>query len=104
MVEKVALIGRTLSFGELRQEIWTETRKEIIAEIQSISQSEFFLAGRNGLNPQLKILIYDFEYNGEEIVEVQGKRLSVYRTYKMIDSDRMELYLESKGGTKDDAD
>ena len=101
MIEKVTLIGRTLSFGELRQEIWTETRKEIIAEIQSISQSEFFLAGRNGLNPQLKILIYDFQYNGEEIVEVQGKRLSVYRSYKMIDSDRMELYLESKGGTKD---
>ena len=104
MVEKVTLIGRTLSFGELRQEIWTETRKEIIAEIQSISQNEFFLAGRNGLNPQLKIIIYDFEYDGQEIVEVKGKRLSVYRTYKMIDSDRMELYLESKGGTKDETE
>lgn len=104
MVEQIKLISRELTFGELRQEVWTETEKEIIAEILSISQNEFFLAGRNGLNPQLKVVIYNFEYEGQEIVEVRGKRYSVYRTFEIVDTDRLELYLETKGGTKDDAD
>ena len=102
MIEKVKLIGRELSFGNLRQEVWTETEREIIADVSSISQNEFFLAGRNGLNPQLKITIYSFEWHGEDIVKIKDKRYSVYRTYGISNTDRLELYLESKGGTKDD--
>lgn len=102
MVDKIKLIDRELDYSNILQETFNETEREIFAEITSIAQNEFFLASRNGLNPELKIVIYDFEWHGEKIVDIKGKRYSVYRTYKIIDSDRLELYLEQKGGTKDE--
>lgn len=102
MVEKIKLIDREYNYDNILQETLTETEREVFAEITSIAQNEFFLASRNGLNPEVKAVIYDFEWHGEKIVSIKGKRYSVYRTYKIIDTDRLELYLESKGGTKDD--
>lgn len=104
MVEIIKLIDREYDFSNILQESYTETEREIIGDVQSVSQNEFFQAGRNGLQPQLKVVIYDFEWHGEKIVKVQGERYSVYRTYKINDTDRLELYLESKGGTKDDTE
>lgn len=85
----------------------TRTKNTTLAEIGSVSQTEFFSGGRLGLNPSLKAVIYDFEYNDEPIVKVhwsdtKTKLYSVYRTYAVNGSDRLELYLEEKGGTKDE--
>lgn len=104
MVETIKLIDRSYDFSNILQESYTETEREIIGDVQSISQNEFYQAGRNGLNPQLKVVIYDFEWHGEKIVEVKGKRYSVYRTYSIMNTDHLELYLEEKGGTKDDTE
>lgn len=78
------------------------TTKTIFAEISSVSQTEFFSGGRLGLMPSLKATIYDFEYSGEEIVKWNGKLYSVYRTYAVNGTDKLELYLEERGGTKDE--
>lgn len=78
------------------------TTASVFAEVLSVSQSEFFEGGRLGFQPELKIVMYDFEYNDEKIVRVNGKLYSVYRTYYIIGSDRVELYLEERGGTKDE--
>lgn len=79
----------------------------VYAELSSISQTEFFSAGRLGLQPSLRATIYDFEYGDEPIVKVhwsttKTKLYSVYRTYAVEGSDRLELYLEERGGTKDE--
>lgn len=80
----------------------TRTTATVYADISSVSQTEFFSGGRIGLQPSLKATIYGFEYNNEPIVKWNGKLYSVYRTYAVNGSDKLELYLEEKGGTKDE--
>ena len=80
----------------------TRTTKTVFADISSVSQTEFFSGGRLGLQPSLKAVIYDFEYEDEPIVKWNGKLYSVYRTFYVNGADRVELYLEERGGTKDE--
>lgn len=81
--------------------------KSVFAELSSVSQTEFFSAGRLGLQPSLRATIYDFEYEDEPIVSItwsdtKTKLYSVYRTYMVENSDKVTLYLEERGGTKDE--
>jgi len=80
----------------------TRTTKTVFAEISSVSQTEFFSAGRLGFQPSLKATMYDFEYDQEAIVKYNGNLYSVYRIYYVNGTDRVELYLEERGGTKDE--
>ena len=80
------------------------TTKTVYAEISSVSQTEFFSGGRIGLTPSMKAVIYGFEYNDEQIAKVNGKYYSIYRTFYINGSDKLELYLEERGGTKDEPD
>ena len=43
------------------------------------------------------------DYNGERVVEYDGKTYGVYRTY-YARTDTVELYVERKGGTNGKAD
>ena len=79
--------------------VWreTETATEVFCEVGSVTRTEFFEAGRSGLNPAFVFTIFGDDYNGAEVVEFAGKRYGVYRTYR--DGDDLELYAERKGGT-----
>lgn len=102
-VYPIDLVELTTEKDSLNQVVEkTRTTKTVFADISSVSQTEFFNGGRLGLQPSLKATIYDFEYNGEPIVKYNGKLYSVYRTYAVNGSDRLELYLEERGGTKDE--
>lgn len=81
---------------------WLETvvRKQVFCQVESISQSEFFEGGRNGLNPSYKFVVFFDDYNNEPIVEYKNNTYAVYRTYLRKD-DKMEIYVERKGGTND---
>ena len=97
---KIDLITIVTETDDLNQIIEEErTTASVFAEVRSVSQSEFFEGGRLGFQPELQISMYYFEYNNEKIVEVNGKRYSVYRTYNRAEDDRIELYLEEKEGT-----
>lgn len=99
----IDLVAITTEKDEINQLVEkTRTTSTVFAEVSSISQTEFFSGGRNGLQPSLKVSIYCFEYNGEPIIRYNGKLYSVYRTYSPIGSDKIELYLEEKEGTKDE--
>ena len=76
----------------------TPTRRTVLARVDSITASEFFEAGRNGLRPEYKFTMFMYDYKGEKIVEYNGKQYSVYRTY-MGHSDTIELYVQQKGET-----
>lgn len=71
---------------------------EVFCERQSVTRSEFFNAGRNGLNPEYVFTVFKGDYEGETVLEYDGKTYSVYRAYE-TDSDYIELYVERKGGT-----
>lgn len=80
----------------------TRTTATVYADISSVSQTEFFSGGRIGLQPSIKAVLYDFEYKDEPIIKWNGKLYSVYRTFYVNGADRVELYCEERGGTKDE--
>ena len=99
----IDLIEPVITKGDLNQAVeTTRITSTIIAQVDSVSQTEFFSGGKIGLKPQLRATVYDFEYNDEPIVRVNGKLYSVYRTFFINGADLVELYLEERGGTKDE--
>lgn len=97
--DKVFLILEEYEADAIGQEIAKETKKELFCEINSISQSEFNVAGHNGIKPECKVIIWEAEYNGEQIIEIGGKRFTVYRTYSR-DDGKIELYSEKRIGNE----
>lgn len=81
--------------------VWrtSETSRTILCrQDDSVTSAEFFDGGRNGLNPSRRFVVFFADYEGESIVEHEGLRYSVYRTYRNK-TDNLELYVERKGGT-----
>ena len=76
----------------------TVTSTPAYAQVNSVTRSEFFEGGRNGLNPEFMFSMNFGNYHGERILEYNGATYSVYRTYQGR-TDTIELYVERKGGT-----
>lgn len=80
--------------------VWrtAETARDVFCNVQSVTASEFFEGGRNGLNPEYRFTLFFGDYEGETVIEYNGKRYGVYRVYHAR-TDVIELYAERKGGT-----
>ena len=72
---------------------------ECFCQIHSVMRQEFFDAGRNGLNPAFMITMFHGDYNGESLLEYEGKIYSIYRTFIVPGTDYIELYVERQGGS-----
>lgn len=96
--EVLTLIGTTRTQDEYG--IWHEapTRRDVFCQVNSVTRSEFFEAGRNGLNPEFMFSMFAGDYEGERVCEYRGQKYSIYRTY-LGRNDVIELYAERKGGT-----
>lgn len=92
------LIHQSYEIDEIGQRIPFEELIEVLCHIESIGQREFFSAGQNGINSDIKIVTNAVNYNNEEIIEYNGGRYGIYRTFRRNDSDEIELYCEWKGG------
>lgn len=79
--------------------IWraTETRTDVFCQANSVTRSEFFEGGRNGLNPEYEFTMFFGDYDGQRIVEYKGQRYAVYRTYRAR-TDVLEVYVQREGG------
>lgn len=63
--------------------VTTETSREVFAKLGSIGQKEFYQAHAVGLQPELKFVLADYlDYDGETLVEYNGQRYRVLRTYR----------------------
>lgn len=101
------LIEETFATDTLGQRIPTEVPRAVYCDIDSISGAEWFNANEQGMNPQHRIRMFKWDYQGETIVNIGGaladgrltggKRYGVYRTYEGR-NDEIELYLEIKAG------
>lgn len=94
----IKLISVTRTQDIYGQFVDTETSRQVYCQVGSITQSEFYEGGRNGLNPEYRFTVFFADYEDETIIEYKGKRYAVYRTY-LARNDRLELYVERKGGT-----
>ena len=71
-----------------------ETKRTVFCTVRSIGQQEAYLAMGQGLNPELKVILaHDFEYDGEGLCELDGKRYQILRTY-VTEADGIELTLQ----------
>lgn len=95
---EIILISETKAQDEYG--VWreTDTRRTVFAQVDSVTRSEFFEAGRNGLNPEYRFTLFFADYEGERTVEYDGLTYGIYRTYRGR-TDTIELYAERKGGT-----
>ena len=60
----------------------TETVREVLAEIRSVTRSEYYNALNAGVQPELVFkLTLDADYQGERVLRHNGKRYRVVRTY-----------------------
>lgn len=80
--------------------VWeeTQTSRDVFCQVESVTRAEFFEGGRNGLNPEFRMLMFSGDYNGERLLMYNGNTYSIYRTF-IAKNDIIELYVERKGGT-----
>lgn len=96
MSDVLILIVQTISVDDYGNEVSTETQRQVYCEVNSISQTEFYAAANTELNPEYRFDVFFGDYNGEDVIEYQGNRYAIYRTYRT--GDTLELYCERKIG------
>ena len=79
--------------------IANKKKREVFARPSSISSREFYAAGKDGLQPAVKMVLADaLEYQGESYMDIDGKRYLITRTYENQKTGEIELtgaYLSS---------
>lgn len=99
MDDILVLIGTAYRQNELlEQEMDGETRTEIFGEERSVTRSEWYEAGREGMRPSILFVTSQLNYDGQQEAELRGIRYRIYRTYRVRDTNLVELYLEEKAG------
>ena len=68
----------------------------IYAEIYSVGRDEFNAAGQQGMKATHKFVVWTSEYEDQDELVYNGKRLSIYRTY--TEGERTELYTAERAG------
>ena len=87
---EIDLISTTRTANDIGDAVETETVRTVMADKQSIRQSEFYQAAAAGLKPLLMFLVMSAEYQGETVLGYDGKRYHIARTYERPD-ERTEL-------------
>ena len=93
----IDLIGITETVDAYGDHVKTETRRTVLADDRSVGMTETYQAMAVGFKPSMEFRVWQFEYSDEKVVEYDGTRYAVYRTYKAPDG-RMELYTEDRVG------
>lgn len=61
-----------------------DTRRDVFCRLQSIGQSEFYGASARDFYPEKKFVLADYlDYDDEQLIEHDGRRFRVLRTYRV---------------------
>lgn len=99
-VDKITLITEVINTDAIGQITTTETTSDLIAEVRSVSRSEFMEGSQTGLAPSFVFRVSMFGYTAQKILVYKGVRYSIYRTYE-TDDNYVELYCEREVGVSD---
>lgn len=95
MNEILTLIASTQRTDEYGDPVTSETSREVFAKLGSIGMKEFYQAQAVGLQPELKFVLADYlDYEGETMVEYNGQRYRVLRTYRAGQELELTVYRE----------
>lgn len=93
------LIQMKYEADKIGQNISSEEKREIYVSERTLTRTEYFKAGQNGMNPEIMLATAAVNYSGENVIEYRTIRYGIYRTYQKLDSDEIELYLHKQAGT-----
>lgn len=94
--DKLILISETFEKDEYGVEVGTSDLVTVMCKYGSITQTEWFEGGRNGLNPEYRFEVFFGDYDGQRACIFHGEKLAIYRTFRR--GDTVELYAERKQG------
>ena len=95
MNDVITLIQQNRSVDDYGDPVITETARDVFAKLGSIGQKEFYQAHAVGLQPEIKFILADYlDYDGEELVQHNGQRYRVLRTYRKGQELEITVYLE----------
>lgn len=95
MADVLTLIRFDTELDAYGDAVHTEIRREIFAEQMSIGQKEFYQAHAVGLQPEIKFKLSDYlDYENEPLVEHEGQRYRVLRTYRTGQALEVTCYRE----------
>lgn len=97
----INLISKTYaadSIGQYKPEL---SAREVYCDVRSITRAEWYDAGRQGFKPDISFVMFAPDYQGEDLIEWNGRKYSVYRTY-IAQNEALELYCQDIGGIEQD--
>ncbi|QMV43738.1 head-tail adaptor protein [Cohnella cholangitidis] len=77
----VRLIGLTSLSGVNGDTITEQPPRDVLAEKKSVRLSEYYQALANALRPEVMFVIWSSEYNDEPLLEYEGVRYQIIRTF-----------------------
>ena len=95
MNDILTLIKQTQGVDEYGDPMISETRCDVFCRLASIGQKEFYQAHAVGLQPELKFVLSDYlDYSGETLVEYDGQKYRILRTYRTGTELELVVYRE----------
>lgn len=87
----ITLISTTTTRNAYGAAVSTETEREVMCRRRSVGRADYYNGLQSGLAQEHVFLTHPSNYAGEMIIEFEGKRYGVTRTYQS-DADTLELY------------
>ena len=95
MIDVITLIEQTRGVDDYGDPVITESARDVFARLGSIGQKEFYQAHAVGLQPEIKFVLADYlDYKGEDLVQYEGQRYRVLRTFRNGQELEITVYRE----------
>ena len=89
----------TPSYDEYGNEVQTVTESDVFVMVRGVYNAEFYNAAQAGLHPSITFeLTNKADYNGEKVIEWEGKDYDVIRTDWTAQRDKIALICEERVG------
>ena len=103
MYDSIATLkgNRSVAYDSAGNELITYEERTVFVQPRGVYNAEFYNAAQAGLHPSITFeLANKADYNGEKLVEWDGKTYSVIRTDWTAQRDRISLICEERIGNE----
>lgn len=99
----IKLIAESITKNAYGAPISTETERKIYCQCRSVGRADFYDGMQAGLDQSYVFVTNPVNYQGEKLLEYNGKRYAVTRTYQ-ASLDELEIYAGVKVGVEHGSD
>lgn len=96
--EVIYLVAETNTQNAYGVLVPQKTERKVYCNVRSVTGNEWLDGGRIGLNPEYRMTMFKYDYEGEKIIKYKNIYYSIYRTYETR-NDFIELYVERRQGS-----